>query len=249
MIGRIFRSKSDPNQGPVMMYYTDANGNRRASAVRNRSWYNYRKLQQLQARNNAVIDTHLKNGLQISGLANFKRAVAVREKIESALKKGIGDSPVISELNANYYAFDLFDRSLVAKKDIPVFEHLHPEYSPSGSYLGKGGDPVADKIKPKYILKAGSTVGTVYSYIELPSGFYWQLYGTPTRFVPQMPGNFDTKVYQQEGVKTVQQQTDESKSWFDKISAALGKYGKYAAIGAAIYFGAKLFLDYQKNKK
>lgn len=126
---------------------------------------------------------------------------------------------------ANFSASDIIGKTLIAKKDTPVFS------TPT------------ETGKPLIVIKKGQTIGIVYSYLAPNanrSKLYWMFESQANKkpyYVAHNIGNFDVKSLYDQGVKTTkekqQEEEDKNKTTAEKISDTLKNF-LYLGLGAYV---------------
>lgn len=140
-------------------------------------------------------------------------------------------------MSDTFNAGDIIRKTLVAKRDIPVY-----------AYPGENREPIGK-------VKAGSPVGVVFSYFAADpfdnrSTLWWGFepasnYGKYF-YAPHKEGFYDIKVLQEQGVLSLEekQQAEEeaNMSWYEKLIKNYGPAVVLTILGAAAikgYFSRK----------
>lgn len=135
-----------------------------------------------------------------------------------------------------YSAAAIVGKVLDARSDVPIFSNV-PE---------RGGKPIGT-------IKAGNTVGEVYSYITAKDGTVWWQFKNAGRwfYAQHLTNAFDISSLRDQGVISVKEQTELAKkkeeeanaSWYDKLFGSFGASGsllpKIALGAAAVYLLGK----------
>jgi hypothetical protein len=107
---------------------------------------------------------------------------------------------------ATYSAADIVDKSLIAKRAVPVFK------LPEAKMSNRIG-----------VVNKGNSVGIVYSYIQKPDGLYWMFkpkFGT-TYYAKHIPGDFDVSNLRTQGVISQEEKAEnerrEELSWWERL--------------------------------
>jgi|LakMenEpi03Aug12_release.lakeMendotaPanAssembly.Ray.scaffolds.fasta_scaffold198272_4 hypothetical protein len=145
----------------------------------------------------------------------------------------IGD-PVLYSVN------DIIGKTLIAKKLLNAYN------------LPYDNDP---NKKLLFQISPGSSVGVVDTYFNPKEnrkntwwGFYTNVSGKKNfYYVEHKVGNFDVSALQQQGVPTVEQQTNANLPWDEKLTKLLKTAFNYGLIIAGVVIVAK-FIDSKKNK-
>jgi hypothetical protein len=132
---------------------------------------------------------------------------------------------------ASYKLKDIVDKTIYAKKDVRLYR------IPS------------DTAQPYATIKAGSTVGVLYSMVYAKAGrsVDWLMFydsNNKAYYVPVKTGTLDEALLKQQGVKTVEEQTKE-KQKEEKKEAGLVSY--YIEMYAPFIIGAIILVPILKQ--
>lgn len=143
-----------------------------------------------------------------------------------------------------YNAANIVDKTLIAKKNVPVYE-----------YPG-------DSKKPVGYIAAGDPVGVVYSYLPADPlddrKTLWWMFHPATNYskyfyAPHYEGLYDVNALKQQGVLSTEEELEEKEladlPWYERL---IRKYGTQLAIGAGVVLlGSSAIKGYfsQKSKQ